>query len=95
MPISERLVDVGRGRLRLCDAGEGACALFLHAFPLGADMWCPQLESVPAGWRFLAPDLRGFGGSDRGVVPDAIGAVSLEDHVADLRALLDTAREPL
>jgi 3-oxoadipate enol-lactonase len=85
---SERMVDIGRGRVRLYETGEGACVLFLHAFPLGGAMWAPQLDRVPAGWRFLAPDLRGFGGSDRGVVPDATGATSLDDHVVDVRDLL-------
>jgi pimeloyl-ACP methyl ester carboxylesterase len=37
--------------------------VLLHAFPLNADMWQPQLDAVPAGWRFVAPDLRGFGES--------------------------------
>jgi pimeloyl-ACP methyl ester carboxylesterase len=35
--------------------------LFLHAFPLNADMWDPQVGVAPAGWRLLAPDYRGFG----------------------------------
>jgi 3-oxoadipate enol-lactonase len=37
--------------------------LFLHAFPLNAAMWEPQISAVPAGWRMIAPDYRGFGGS--------------------------------
>jgi pimeloyl-ACP methyl ester carboxylesterase len=28
-------------------------------------MWQPQLDRVPDGWRFIAPDLRGFGGGTR------------------------------
>ena len=35
--------------------------VLLHAFPLSADMWRPQLARVPDEFRFLAPDLRGFG----------------------------------
>ena len=37
--------------------------VLLHAFPIGANLSEPQLRSVPAGWRLIAPDLRGFGGS--------------------------------
>jgi non-heme chloroperoxidase len=37
--------------------------LFLHAFPMAAPMWEPQLAAVPSAWRFVAPDLRGFGRS--------------------------------
>jgi pimeloyl-ACP methyl ester carboxylesterase len=37
--------------------------LLIHAFPLGAAMWEPQAKALPAGWRLIAPDVRGFGGS--------------------------------
>jgi pimeloyl-ACP methyl ester carboxylesterase len=47
-------------------------------------MWRPQLEGVGAGWRYLAPDLRGFGGSPAGAVP-----VTMDDYAADLEAVLD------
>jgi pimeloyl-ACP methyl ester carboxylesterase len=42
--------------------------VFLHAFPLTADMWEPNLGVLPDGWRAIAPDLRGFG---RSLLPDA------------------------
>jgi pimeloyl-ACP methyl ester carboxylesterase len=34
-----------------------------HAFPLNATLWRPQVEAAPAGWRFVTPDLPGFGSS--------------------------------
>src|SRR4030095_16573181 len=37
--------------------------LFIHAFPLHAEMWEPTLGALPDGWRGVAPDLRGFGQS--------------------------------
>lgn len=45
-------------------AGEEAAVVFLHGFPFDGSMWMPQLTSLPAGWRGLAPDLRGFGESE-------------------------------
>ena len=62
--------------------------LLVHAFPLNADMWRPQLERVPDGWRLIAPDLRGFG---RSRLPNGPGApvTSLDDYAEDLEALLD------
>jgi len=60
--------------------------LLLHAFPLAAEMWQPQLESVPAGWRFIAPDLRGFGSSSPG---DPAAPPSVGDYEEDVVALLD------
>jgi 3-oxoadipate enol-lactonase len=37
--------------------------VFIHGFPFHAGMWDGQLDRLPEGWRGLAPDLRGFGGS--------------------------------
>jgi pimeloyl-ACP methyl ester carboxylesterase len=52
-------------------------------------MWQPQLEAVPAGWRFIAPDLRGFGQSQVG---DPSAPPSMEGHARDVVALLDHLR---
>lgn len=38
--------------------------LLLHAWPLDAEMWEPQLATVPAGLRISAPNHPGFGGSE-------------------------------
>jgi len=61
--------------------------VLLHAFPLAAEMWQPQLAAVPAGWRFIAPDLRGFGQSAAG---DAAAPASIDDYAQDVVALLDS-----
>jgi len=61
--------------------------ILLHAFPLSADMWRPQLAAVPPGWRFIAPDLRGFGESAPGGGLDTPS--SIEDYGEDVLALLD------
>lgn len=67
--------------------GTGKPALVLvHAFPLGAQMWEPQFRGGFEGWRLLAPDLRGFGGSTDeradGVEP------SIDDYADDIAALV-------
>jgi 3-oxoadipate enol-lactonase len=38
-------------------------AVLLHAFPLNAAMWRPQVERAPTGWSFVTPQLPGFGTS--------------------------------
>ena len=44
--------------------GDGYPVILLHAFPLSRQMWKQQFESLnKAGYRVIAPDLRGFGES--------------------------------
>lgn len=37
--------------------------VLIHAFPLDATLWRPQVDRAPTGWRFVTPDLPGFGAS--------------------------------
>lgn len=80
----EQVVHVDGRPVRVLEAGTGDPVLFVHAFPLTADMWRRQLAAVPPGWRFVAPDLGGFGPS--GVSEPA---ASVDDHARDLLALCD------
>jgi 3-oxoadipate enol-lactonase len=85
--IRERTAKLDGRRLRWIESGHegsGRVALWAHAFPLSAEMWRPQLEAVPHGWRYLAPDLAGFGGTD-----DTEGTASIDDFAQDLGALAD------
>jgi pimeloyl-ACP methyl ester carboxylesterase len=69
--------------VRYLESGAGWPVVLLHAFPLCAEMWAPQLDSVPDGYRFLAPDLRGFGPA----ATDA--ATTLDDMAGDVIDWLD------
>jgi pimeloyl-ACP methyl ester carboxylesterase len=60
--------------------------VLLHAFPIGANLWEPQMRHIPAGWRLITPDLRGFGGSTE---MESVSALSMSDYADDLVALLD------
>jgi len=46
--------------MRYLAAGAGWPVVLIHAFPLSAEMWRPQLARVPDGWRFIAPELSGL-----------------------------------
>ncbi len=59
--------------------------VLLHAFPIGANLWEPQMRSIPAGWRLITPDLRGFGGSTE---LDSLSALSVSDYADDVVDLL-------
>lgn len=50
-------------QIKLHAAGAGTPLLLLHAFPLNAAMWEPQIAALERGCRLLAPDVPGFGGS--------------------------------
>jgi pimeloyl-ACP methyl ester carboxylesterase len=72
--------------LSVLDAGSGPAVLLLHGFPDRATLWRSQIERLTAaGYRVIAPDLRGFGDSDR---PDDVEAYRLRHAVADMVALL-------
>ncbi|MEZ5286245.1 MAG: alpha/beta fold hydrolase [Vicinamibacterales bacterium] len=58
--------------------------VLLHAFPLGAGMWEPQIRSIPKGWRLITPDLRGFGGTS-----DPEGTPAMDDYAQDVVDLLE------
>ena len=87
-----REIIVAGRRVRYADVGSGQPAVMLHAFPLTHAMWRPQLEAPPPGWRLIAPDLRGFGASDRvgpDAAPRAAGAQAMHDYADDVVGLLD------
>jgi pimeloyl-ACP methyl ester carboxylesterase len=80
-------VRAGARHLAYLEAGSGhdRAILLVHAFPLNASMWGPQLAEPPDGWRVIAPDLAGLGSSN-----DHDGeSISLDDYARDLVLLLD------
>ena len=63
--------------------------VLIHAFPLSADMWLPQLARVPLGWRFIAPDLRGFRGMGLAYEDAQLSNASVDDYAGDILELMD------
>jgi pimeloyl-ACP methyl ester carboxylesterase len=73
--------------LAVLDEGQGPAVLLLHGFPDSSYLWRHQVPAlVGAGVRVIAPDLRGFGGSDK---PQDVEAYRLQHSVADVVAVLD------
>jgi len=61
--------------------------IFLHGWPELGLVWRVQLEHfAAAGWRCVAPDMRGYGGSS---VPDAIAAYAVRELATDMVELHD------
>jgi 3-oxoadipate enol-lactonase len=69
-------------RLTFDDVGQGLPLVLLHAFPLSREMWRPQRAALANEWRVLAPDVRGFGGSEAFVGPPSVETIA--DDVAEL-----------
>jgi pimeloyl-ACP methyl ester carboxylesterase len=73
--------------LAVLDEGSGPAVLLLHGFPDSSRLWRHQVPAlVEAGKRVIAPDLRGFGESDK---PAAVEDYSIGRSVADMLAVLD------
>ena len=76
------------------DAAGQPVLVLVHAFPMGSGMWEPQFRGAFHGWRILAPDLRGFGGStdERAEHVDP----SIDDYAEDVIGLIrDVAHGPV
>ena len=78
---SEGRVERGVGRPSTADT-----LVLIHAFPVHARMWEPQLSLSDRGWRIIAPHLRGFG-DDAGTGDSPVR--SMDDYAADIIDLLD------
>jgi len=88
-PSAERFVDTNGVRLRVTEAGDrGAPVVILaHGFPELAYSWRHQIPVLAeAGYRVLAPDQRGYGGSS---CPTPIEAYDIHQLTGDLVGLLD------
>jgi 3-oxoadipate enol-lactonase len=88
-------------RLSVTDSGTGVPVVFLHPTPIDHDYWRP-LAGELAGFRAIAPDLRGHGASELGSllpigafsrVPDA-SVLTMSRLAADTLALLDCLKLP-
>jgi pimeloyl-ACP methyl ester carboxylesterase len=88
---TQRLVETNGVRLRVTEAGPtaGPLVVLAHGFPDFAFTWRHQIPALAAaGYRVLAPDQRGYGGSSR---PEAVQAYDIHALTADLVGLLDQA----
>jgi pimeloyl-ACP methyl ester carboxylesterase len=85
--IVEQVVQSGGVRLNVAVAGEGRPVVLLHGFPDSWRLWTRQIESLTrSGFRVIAPDLRGHGGSHRPADAESYRASIL---IADILAVLD------
>ncbi len=86
-PYERRYREVDGLRLAHLDEGEGAPVIFVHGEPTWSFLWRKVIPPVrDAGFRCVAPDLAGFGASDK---PTDIGWYSYDRHTQLAGTLLD------
>ncbi len=85
----ESTIQVANGiEIAVTDEGAGDPVVFVHGFPELAYSWRYQIPALAgAGFRAIAYDQRGYGGSSK---PETVEAYGLTHLVADAIGLLDT-----
>ncbi len=74
-------------RLAVHEHGNGPAVIMVHGFPELAFSWRFQLPALAnAGFRAIAPDMRGYGQSD---APPNVEDYRIQELIADLHGLLD------
>jgi pimeloyl-ACP methyl ester carboxylesterase len=88
-PWTHRDVTANACRFHVVEAGEGPLVLLVHGFPTFWWSWREQLRSLSAaGYRAVAMDMRGYGGSDH--TPHGYDPLTL---AADIAGLIRTLGE--
>ena len=87
--VSAHTIKTTRLRTRVLFTGpkDGTPVLFLHGNASSATFWEGVMLALPAGYRGIAPDQRGYGGADPDKKIDATGG--LRDWAEDALALMD------
>jgi len=89
--LEHRTVDLGAVRLHVVEAGSGPLVVLLHGFPEYWYSWRHQIPALAeAGFRVVAPDMRGYNLSDK---PRGLESYSGEALAGDVRALIHTLGE--
>jgi pimeloyl-ACP methyl ester carboxylesterase len=85
--VRENRVATNGIELSLLDAGEGPLVVMCHGFPELAYSWRLQIPAlVDAGFRVVAPDMRGYG---RSSAPADVESYDVVTICADMCGLLD------
>ena len=89
---TQRTIESNGIRLNIAEQGKGPLVLLCHGFPESWYSWRHQIDALAAaGFHAVAPDMRGYGKSDR---PEAIDQYTIFHLVGDLVGLLDALETP-
>ena len=89
--MAHRYADLMGLRLHYVEAGEGPLVVLLHGFPEFWYSWRFQIPALAeAGFRVVAPDMRGYNLSDK---PKGVGSYALEGLARDVERLVGALGE--
>lgn len=90
--VSLRFIEANGLRFRIAEAGEsGPLVLLAHGWPESWYSWRHQLVGLAeAGYRVVAPDMRGYGAS---AAPPAVDDYNMNHLTADMVGILDALGE--
>jgi 2-hydroxymuconate-semialdehyde hydrolase len=83
--LPRKRTRVSGGELSIVDIGEGPAVLLLHGYPTSSYVWRELIPVLSIGMRVIAPDLLGFGDSER----PQNGDLSLTAQAGYVRELAD------
>jgi pimeloyl-ACP methyl ester carboxylesterase len=85
--VTHRMIETNGIRLHVAEQGEGPLVILCHGFPECWYSWRHQLPALAkAGFRAVAPDLRGYGRSDR---PQEVEKYTILHDIGDIVGLID------
>jgi epoxide hydrolase 4 len=83
--VERQVVETNGVRLHCLVAGSGPLVVLLHGFPETSHAWRHQIDALAPRFRVVAPDLRGYGESDK---PLGVGAYRGTTLAADVLGLI-------
>jgi pimeloyl-ACP methyl ester carboxylesterase len=81
-----RVIETNGIHLHCAVAGKGPLVLLLHGFPECWYSWRHQISALAPHFQVVAPDLRGYGESDK---PEGVSNYTIPLLTDDVRGLLD------
>lgn len=89
--MNETVIETRTIRTGILEAGSGPLVLLCHGFPESKHAWRHQVAALArAGYRAVAPDLRGYG---KTAAPERVDQYTVFHAVGDLIALMDALGE--
>ena len=86
-----RIIETNEIKMRIAEEGQGPLVLLLHGWPESWYSWRHQLPALAAaGFHAVAPDMRGFGQTDK---PADVGDYGIQHLTADIVGIIDALGE--